>query len=122
MQDLNWAWDLLSDSRQRAEWDRAHGGTTSVGHWAPDSATPPRPDVSQRDQDWSAQPGWTFSGEPWGGAGAPVAAPRRSIGCVGLALIVIALCGFVLFGAFLSGYESPFSDPPSKASAAPTSL
>jgi hypothetical protein len=44
------------------------------------------------------------------------------MGCVGLALIVIAVCGFVLFGAFLSRNGPPISDPAPETSAAPTSL
>jgi curved DNA-binding protein CbpA len=119
MQDLNWAWELLSDPRRRADWDRVHRRlSTPAGHWANDGATAARSEAFRRDaaarpdQDWMAQPGWTFSGEAWGGAGAPAAEQQARFGCVGLTLLVLALCGFVLFGAFLSGYESPYSEPP----------
>jgi curved DNA-binding protein CbpA len=117
MQDLNWAWRLLADPRRRAEWDRMHGGTTSSGHWATD-AMPRRPDIHARDQDWSAQPGWTFSGESWGGPGAPAVEQRAAIGCVGLTMLAVGLFAFVLFAAFISGYQPPGDQPVQQSEAA----
>ena len=35
MQELNWAWNLLSNSAHRNEWDRSHTGAGLAGtHWS----------------------------------------------------------------------------------------
>jgi hypothetical protein len=107
MQDLNWAWRLLADPRRRAEWDRAHGGASSTSHWATDEGARPRPDIHARDQDWSAQPGWTFSGEPWEGAGAPALERRAGIGCIGLVLLMLLISGFVLVASLTPTLPGP---------------
>jgi hypothetical protein len=98
MPDLNWAWRLLSDPRRRAEWDRIHGGVPSTGHWAPD-ATVARPEVRPQYEGFAGQPAWTVSGEPWAGDGAPEIGRRANLGCIGLALIALLMCGFVLVAA-----------------------
>jgi len=115
MQDLNWAWDLLSHAGRRAEWDRAHAGRTSGSHWAE-----PPPSARAASPAWEqqyAQPGWTVNGEPWAGAGAPAVERRAGIGCLITAMLVLILSALVMFGGFLSGYESPGADP--QASEAP---
>jgi curved DNA-binding protein CbpA len=100
MQELNWAWHLLSDPRRRLEWDRTHPSGSSAGHWAREGPPEPpavaQPEADARYEGWSGQAAWTASGEPWAGAGAPTVESRTSFGCIGLALIVILICGFVL--------------------------
>ena len=98
MQDLNWAWQMLANPRRRAAWDRAHGGVPSAGHWDT-TATPPRPDVRPSYEGFAGQPAWTVSGEPWAGAGEPETRRRASLGCIGLVLILVLMCGFVLVAA-----------------------
>jgi hypothetical protein len=118
MHDLNWAWDLLSDPRRRAEWDRSHAGPRSAGHWSTDRGNGARPDVNVRPEGWNSRPNWTVSGEAWAGAGAPTVERLGVIGCIGLTLIAIAVFGFVLFGAFLTGYQSPTTEPAQQSEAA----
>ena len=96
MQELNWAWHLLSDPRRRLEWDRGHPAGSSAGHWACEGPPVPRPDVEPRDEGWSGQAAWTASGEPWAGAGAPTVQPRTSFGCIGLAVLGFVIAGLVL--------------------------
>ena len=110
IEDLNWAWNLLSDPRRRAEWDRRHGGVTSAGHWSGDPGVARAP-VRPHYDDQARPPDWTFSGEPWAGSGAPAVERSSRVGCLGLALLMLALIAFVLFGAFLSGYQPPGRDP-----------
>jgi hypothetical protein len=107
MQDLNWAWELLSDPRRRADWDQAHVHIASAGHWTHDATTAARPEVFRRDQDWSAQPGWTFSGEPWDGAGAPSVRSTTNFGCIGLVLLAVLICGFVLIASLTPTLPGP---------------
>jgi hypothetical protein len=109
MQELNWAWNVLSDGRRRAEWDRDHGTPSSHRHWAePDQSVRAAPGTWQGRY---ANPAWTVSGEPWAGAGAPAVEQRASIGCLGVGLLVVMLSAFVLLGGFLSGYQSPGGEP-----------
>jgi len=96
MEELNWAWHLLSDPRRRLEWDRMHPANSSAGHWAGEGPPGPRPDVEPRYEGWSGQAIWTVSGEPWAGAGAPTVERRARFGCIGIALVAILICGFVL--------------------------
>jgi curved DNA-binding protein CbpA len=109
MQDLNWAWNLLSDPLRRTAWDREHDMRTTAGHW-----TAPEPWVPGGPPDWRggyANPAWTASGEPWSGAGAPAMEQRAGIGCLGVALLVLMVSALVLLGGFLSGYQSPGGEP-----------
>jgi curved DNA-binding protein CbpA len=96
MQELNWAWHLLSDPRRRLEWDRMHPSGSSAGHWAGEGPPVPRSDVEPRYEGYSGQAAWTASGEPWAGAGAPTVERGTSFGCIGIALIVFLISGFVL--------------------------
>ncbi len=106
MQELNWAWRLLADPRRRAEWDRAHGGVPSASHWRSE-APPPRPDVRASYEGFSGQPAWTVSGEPWAGAGAPETVRRANFGCIGLVLMALLICGFVLVAALTPNLPRP---------------
>ena len=96
MQELNWAWHLLSDPRRRLEWDRVHPSGSPAGHWAGEGPPVRRPDVEPRYEGWSGQAAWTASGEPWAGAGAPTVQRRTSFGCIGLAVLGFVIVGFVL--------------------------
>lgn len=109
MQMLNWARNLLSDTRRRAAWDRGHLAGASAGHWA-ESGPPVRPPSRAREGAY-ANPAWTVSGEPWAGVGAPAVEQRSAIGCLGVTFLVLLLSAFVLFGGFLSGYQSPGAEP-----------
>jgi curved DNA-binding protein CbpA len=107
MHDLNWAWNLLSDTARRADWDRSHVGAGLAGsHWAAGGrVNEPASPVA----DWRTPPPWTVSGEPWAGAGAPAVEQRRSgIGCIGLLIVAFLLASLVLFGAL----RSPFPRQP----------
>ena len=95
MRDLNWAWDVLSDPARRAEWDRSHHAT-SASHWSPGAPPAAEPSADPRYEGWSGQAIWTVSGEPWAGAGAPTVERRARFGCIGIALVAILICGFVL--------------------------
>jgi curved DNA-binding protein CbpA len=104
MQDLNWAWNLLSNPARRSDWDRSHAGAGLAGsHWS--AARDPvtlRPQSSS--PEWATPPAWTTSGEPWAGADAPDMARRSGIGCLGLLLLAFLLAAFVLFGALATPY------------------
>lgn len=108
MQELNWAWDVLSDQERRTEWDRAHAPASSTGHWTGEGPSWTRPDVEPRYEGWSGQPAWTASGEPWAGAGAPAVGRRASFGCIGLLLIAVLISGLVLVSALNPGLPGPF--------------
>jgi hypothetical protein len=111
MQDLNWAWNLLSNPARRSDWDRSHAGAGLAGsHWSAggDPIREPRPPAAA----WRTPPPWTVSGEPWAGAGAPAVAPRTAIGCVGMVLAVAALAAFVLFAALTSPVSPLVDEPP----------
>jgi curved DNA-binding protein CbpA len=104
MQDLNWAWNLLSNPARRSDWDRSHAGAGLAGsHWS--AGDGPAPQSRSSEANWRTPPPWTVSAEPWAGAGAPAVAPRRSrIGCIGPLFVAFLLAAFVLFGALASPY------------------
>jgi hypothetical protein len=98
MQDLNWAWNLLSNPARRSDWDRSHAGAgLASSHWSAGGG--PAPEPGPTEANWRTAPPWTVSGEPWAGVGAPAVAQRSGIGCIGMLLIALALGTFVLFGA-----------------------
>ncbi|HET6744926.1 MAG TPA: J domain-containing protein [Candidatus Limnocylindria bacterium] len=120
MQDLNWAWHLLSDPRRRGEWDGLHPTASSAGHWRAESPVAPRPPEEPHYEGWSGQPSWTASGEPWAGAGAPTVGRSASVGCVGLMLIVVLIGAFVLVAALTPRFPGPFDrETEAQQSAAP---
>jgi hypothetical protein len=103
MQELNWAWNLLSNPAYRNEWDRLHAGAGLAGsHWS--AADPVSQEPPPRAADWATPPPWTANGEPWAGAGAPAVSRRSGIGCIGTLLAAFLLAAFVLFGALASAY------------------
>jgi hypothetical protein len=104
MQDLNWAWNLLSSPVRRLDWDRSHAGADLAGsHWSARGRTAPVPEPTEAN--WTTPPPWTVSGEPWAGAGAPAVQQRQSgIGCTGMLFAALLLAAFVLFGALASPY------------------
>lgn len=109
MQDLNWAWGLLSNAGRRREWDGTHGRVSSASHWT--EPGPSEREAPQRREEPYSAPWWTVSGEPWAGAGAPVVQRRAGIGCIAMMLLVLVMGGAVLMGGFLSGYQSPGGEP-----------
>lgn len=122
MQDLNWAWYLLSDPRRRTDWDGSHAPAgTSGSHWSAPVGVPPaaadRTGASRtqgtgsRTDDWRSPPPWTVSGEPWAGAGAPAAARRTGVGCTGMILMAVVLGAFILYGALTSRFPQSIDEP-----------
>jgi curved DNA-binding protein CbpA len=97
MQELNWAWNLLSDPRRRTSWDATHAPPGATGsHWTP---PPPasRGQPTQPADDWRSPPPWTVSGESWAGDGAPVIGRRAGLGCTVILLVILVMSVFVLF-------------------------
>ncbi|MEP6470132.1 MAG: J domain-containing protein [Chloroflexota bacterium] len=104
MQELNWAWNLLSNPVRRSDWDRSHPGAALTGsHWSA-ASDPLRPGPPARTADWATPPPWTVSGEPWAGADTPAVGRRSGIGCIGMLLGAFLLAALVLFGALASPY------------------
>lgn len=106
MRELNWAWHLLSDPRRRLQWDRMHPSGTTAGHWAGEGPPVPRPDPEPRYEGYSGQAAWTASGEPWAGSGAPTVERGTSLGCIGIALIVFLMSGFILVASLYPNIRS----------------
>jgi curved DNA-binding protein CbpA len=118
MQDLNWAWNVLSNPGRRADWDRSHAGAGLVGsHWVGGGPVN-RP--AQPAADWRTPPPWTVSGEPWAGAGAPAAAQRHGVGCMGIFFAALVLAGFVLFGALTWRLPTSIDGPAAESEAQAT--
>jgi curved DNA-binding protein CbpA len=119
MQDLNWAWNLLSNPARRADWDRSHATPGMAGnHWSAggNPVSPPPPGAAE----WRSPPPWTVSGEPWAGAGAPVVAQRTGIGCVGLLFAALVMAAFIMFGALTSRFPASVDEPATESEAQST--